>query len=134
MTEREFIAADAQLYSVLGFVEEELEKLDCPMRVSMQISVAVEELFVNVAHYAYGGAPGPMTLSVQPETEGGVTLCFTDGGIPFDPLAKADPDVTLSAEERKIGGLGIYMVKQTMDDVRYRYENSRNILTIRKKF
>lgn len=133
MSERVFEASDESLYDLLGFVEEELENMDCPLKIVMQITVCVEEIFVNIAHYAYEGKTGSMKFSIA-AYDGGVEMVFTDSGIPFDPLAKADPDVTLSAEERNIGGLGIYMVKQTMDAVAYRYENGQNIFTIRKNF
>ena len=133
MIERVYEASDELLYDVLGFVEEELEKLDCPMKVVMQITVCVEEIFVNIAHYAYEGKTGSMKLAVIPE-EDGVRMIFSDCGTPFDPLAREDPDITLSAEERDAGGLGIYMVKQTMDEVSYRYEDGQNIFTIKKCF
>ena len=131
MTEREFAATDESLEAVTAFVEEELDKADCPIKYAMLISVAIEEIFVNIAHYAYEGKQGDMTLGIS--NDGGVvTFVFTDSGVPFDPLAREDPDITLSAEDRKIGGLGIYMVKQTMDDVSYRYEDGKNILTLVK--
>ena len=102
------------------------------MRVQTQICVAVEEIFVNIASYAY--APGEGDAWIDMSTEGGTAeIVFRDRGMPFDPLAKKDTDVTLSAAERQIGGLGIYMAKKSMDDVVYRYENGENILTIRKK-
>ena len=132
MMERRFKAADSELYNAIGFVEEELEKHECPMKVTMQVTVAVEEIFVNIAHYAYGEDEGDMTLGVE-VTDSDVVICFADRGIPFDPLARPDPDVTLSAQERRIGGLGIYMVKKTMDEVQYRYEGGQNILTMRKR-
>lgn len=132
MMERRFNAADSELYNAIGFVEEELEKHECPMKVTMQVTVAVEEIFVNIAHYAYGEDEGDMTLGVE-VTDSDVVICFADRGIPFDPLARPDPDVTLSAQERRIGGLGIYMVKKTMDDVQYRYEDGQNMLTMRKR-
>ena len=129
------IEANVQnLDQVLGFVDGQLESLGCSMKVQMQIDVAVEELFVNIASYAY--APGTDSATIQIETERdplAVSITLIDSGMPYDPLKKPDPDVTLSAEERQIGGLGIYMVKKSMDGMRYRYENGRNILTIRKK-
>ena len=133
MSERVYEASDKLLYDVLGYVEEELEKLDCPMKTLMQISVCTEEIFVNIAHYAYAGSTGDMKLSIVPEN-GGVKMVFSDHGIPFDPLAREDPDISLPAEERDAGGLGIYMVKQTMDETAYRYEDGQNIFTIFKKF
>ena len=132
IVERDFPAADEVLDDVMAFVEEELDKADCPMKISMQITVAVEEIFVNIAHYAYPDGQGGMKLAVSND-DGIVTLCFTDSGIPFDPLAKADPDITLSAEERGIGGLGIYMVKKSMDEVRYERRDGQNIFAISKK-
>ena len=100
----------------------------------MQIDVAVEEIFVNIASYAYGPETGQAEIRFRSEAETGTAeITFIDRGAPFDPLAKPDPDVTLPAEERQIGGLGIFMVKKSMDDVRYEYREAQNILTIRKK-
>ena len=126
-------ATDANLPAVLAFVDAELEALDCPMKTQMQIDVAVEEIFVNIAHYAY--APGIGSATVRLETASDpkrVLITFLDRGMPYDPLARPDPDVTLSAEDREIGGLGVYMVKKSMDEVRYAYADGQNILTIRK--
>ena len=99
----------------------------------MIMLVAVEEIFVNIAHYAYGGNPGEAVigLDVIPNPKS-CRIVFRDRGVPYNPLEKTDPDITLSAEEREIGGLGIYMVKQSMDKVEYRYEDGYNILTIEK--
>ena len=130
---REYDADDKLLPDVLGFVEAELEKLDCPMKVQTQLAIAVEELFVNIAHYAYDGKPGKMQLGLLP-IDGGVSLRFSDHGMPFDPTARKDPDITLPAEERDVGGLGILMVKKTMNSVDYKYENGQNILTLTKLF
>ena len=102
-------------------------------QIQMQIDVAVEEIFVNIAHYAYNPEVGNAMVRVEilPDVPS-VDITFIDQGVPYDPLAKADPDVTLSAEERQIGGLGIFMVKKTMDDVKYEYVNGHNILTLKK--
>ena len=101
----------------------------------MQIDVAVDELFGNIAHYAYGTGTGPVTVRVETLTEPpGARITFIDQGVPYDPLAKEDPDVTLSAKERKIGGLGIFLVKKSMDDVAYEYKDGQNILRIRKNY
>ena len=127
-------AADENLDRVIAFVDERLEALDCLPHEQMQIDVAVEELFINIAHYAYAPQTGPVTVRVETEKDPkAVSITFIDGGTPYDPLAKADPDITASVEERPIGGLGIYMVKQSMDSVDYRCQNGRNMLTIRKK-
>ena len=124
---------DEELNNVIAFVTEELETVDCPMKTQMQIEVAVEELFVNIAHYAYTPNIGDATIQVDINDARELTVTFIDSGMQYDPLAKPDPDVTLSVEQRKIGGLGIYMVKKSMDDMRYRYEGGKNILTIVKK-
>ena len=121
------------LNQVLAFVDERLEALGCSMKVQMQIDVAVEEIFVNIAHYAYAPNTGPATLQIEIEENPlAVSITFIDSGAPFDPLAKPDPDVTLSVDERQIGGLGIYMVKKSMDSVTYRWQNGKNMLTIKK--
>ena len=104
------------------------------MRVITQINVAVDELFSNIANYAYKPKTGQATVSLAVSDDGKtVTVTFTDSGVPYNPLAKKDPDVTLSADERQIGGLGIYMVKKTMDDVTYEFKDGKNILSIKKK-
>ena len=104
------------------------------MKAQMAICVAIEEVFVNVAHYAYGEGEGDMTLGIGFNEENrAITFRMTDKGIPFDPLQKPDPDITLSAEDRDIGGLGIFITKKTMDSVVYAYENGENILTMTKK-
>jgi len=127
------------LQEVMGFIDGELEANDCPMKTQMQIDVAVEEIFVNVAHYAYTPEVGNVSVSINicADEDGSDVLkavvTFKDSGIPFDPTAKADPDVTLSAQERQIGGLGIYMVKKSMDSMTYSYTEGQNILTIMKK-
>ena len=125
-------AADEELNTVIAFITEQLEAVDCPMKIQIQLEVAVEELFVNIAHYAYAPETGNATICTE-ITADKAEISFIDSGIPYDPIAKPDPDVTLSAEKRKIGGLGIYMVKKSMDDVRYEYSNGKNILTIVKK-
>ena len=99
----------------------------------MQIDIAVEELYVNIASYAYAPATGPATLQVELEEGGVAAITFIDEGVPYDPLAKPDPDVTLSAEERQIGGLGIFMVKKSMDSMDYARRDGKNMLRIRKK-
>ena len=133
MTNRTFPAKTEALPDILGFVEETLEGYGCPMKIQMAVCVAIEEVFVNVAHYAYGGGEGDMNLGIGfDEAKRAITFRMTDKGIPFDPLKKPDPDITLSAEEREIGGLGIFITKQTMDCVTYAYENGENILTMIK--
>ena len=128
------VAADIdKLPEVSAFVEVLLEQNDCPMKAQMQINVALEELFVNIAHYAYPDGEGEAELlaDVTPEY---AEITLIDSGIPYDPLAKPDPDVTLSAEDRAIGGLGIFMTKKLMDDVAYEYKDGKNILKITKRY
>jgi len=133
MAELTILASVENLERVLLFVDAELEKLDCPPKAQMQIDVAVEELFVNIARYAYAPDQGSATIRIQADADAHtVMITFIDSGIPYDPLVKPDPDVTLSAEERQIGGLGIYMVKKSMDDILYEYRDGRNVLTIIK--
>jgi sigma-B regulation protein RsbU (phosphoserine phosphatase) len=121
------------LDDVLAFVDERLESLDCPIRKKMQIDVAVEELFVNIASYAYAPNVGTATIQVSAETDPHrVSITLSDSGVPYNPLLREDPDVSLPAEKRGIGGLGIFMVKQSMDDMTYEYRDGRNIITITK--
>ena len=133
MTERVFSADENALCEVIAFTEQELEKAECPIKAVMQITVAIEEVFINVAHYAYQDDKGEVKFSIAfDDKEKRIIFCMKDSGIPFNPLEKPDPDVTLSAEERKIGGLGIYMMKKTMDEVSYAYEKGAHILTMVK--
>jgi len=130
--ERTFDATDDNLKNVLAFVEEELEKRDASMKNTMAITVAVEEIFVNISHYAYGDNIGKATVGISFEGDD-VEIRFVDSGMEFNPLNKKDPDIKASIEEREIGGLGIYMVKKSVDECRYERTNSQNIFTIRKK-
>ena len=134
MSEELTIAAKTDnLDEVLEFVGKLLEGAECPMKAKLQIDVAVEEIFVNIAHYAYGkdGGMAKITVSTEDSPRAAV-IEFCDSGMPFDPLAKPDPDTTLSAADREIGGLGIFMVKKSMDEVAYRYEDGQNIFTMKK--
>lgn len=133
--ELEIEALVENLPQVLDFVEKRLNEKDCPEQVKIQIDIAVEEIFVNIASYAYNPETGPATIEVEVKDDPlSVELTFIDKGVQYDPLSKTDPDVTLSAEERGIGGLGIFMVKQSMDYVEYEYKNGKNILKIKKNF
>lgn len=132
MIEKIFPAEIEQLDAVTAFLEEELEKVDCSPKLTITFAIALEELFVNVAHYSYPGSKGTVKIGID-TSDGVVTVRLVDTGIPFDPVAKPDPDITESAEERKIGGLGIYMVKKSMDSMEYEYLDKQNILTIKKR-
>ena len=104
------------------------------MKAQTQIEIAVEEIFINIASYAYAPDKGMATVRVEVSGDPvAVTITFVDHGVPYDPLAKEDPDVTLSAEERGIGGLGIFMTKKLMDDVAYEYKDGKNTLTLKKQ-
>jgi sigma-B regulation protein RsbU (phosphoserine phosphatase) len=134
MVNKTFSAKVEALSDVLGFVDQTLEGYECPMKIQTAICVAIEEVFVNVAHYAYKDGEGDMTLGISFDAESReITFRMRDKGTPFDPLKKPDPDITLSAEEREIGGLGIFITKKTMDTVSYAYENGENVLTMIKK-
>ncbi len=134
MKELTIAAAVENIEKVTAFVDSQLEELNCPMKARMQIDIAIDELFGNIAHYAYYPKEGTATVRVEVLEEPlAVVITFIDNGVPYDPLKNADPDITLSAEEREIGGLGIYMVKKSMDDIFYEYKEGQNILKIRKE-
>ncbi len=133
MAELTIEAKIENLRDVMAFAEEELEKADCTMKAMMSINVALEEMFVNISHYAYGEGVGTVTIDISVQEPQGIAVVrLVDSGVPFDPLAKADPDVTLSAEKRQIGGLGIFMVKSSMDHVAYERRDGKNIFTMEK--
>lgn len=118
---------------VHGFLEENLNRLNCSEKASVQVLIAAEEIYANIARYAYQKEEGTVCVEVEKlKDTGQMKITFTDSGIPYNPLKQEKPDITLSAEERQIGGLGIYIVKKMMDDVSYRYEDGKNILTISK--
>ena len=133
MKELDIEALIDNLDTVRQFVDAELEAADCLPKIQMQIDLAVEEIFVNIANYAYDPETGPATVRVEVNPDHSVvSITFIDHGVPYDPLAKEDPNVKLSADDRAVGGLGIFLVKKTMDDIRYEYVNGSNILTIVK--
>ena len=119
--------------AITAWIDEELEKVGCSIKAQMQIDVAIDELFSNIAYYAYAPDTGEATVrfGFDPASRT-ATITFIDSGVPYDPLAKEDPDVTLSADERSIGGLGIYLTKKFMDDVSYVYKDGKNTLTLVK--
>ena len=134
MTQQTFPAAEEAVPDMIAFVEAELEKADCPMKTQTAICVAIEELFVNIAHYAYPGGAGSAELAIGIDKVSRIaTFVISDTGVPFDPLEKQDPDITKPAEEREIGGLGIFIVKKTMDTLSYARVQDKNRLTMTKK-
>ena len=133
MKELTIAATVENIEVVTDFVNQQLELLACPMKAQMQINIAIDELFSNIAHYSYNPEIGQATVRVEVmENPLAVSITFIDNGVPYDPLSKEDPDLTLSAEERQIGGLGIYMVKKSMDEITYEYKDGQNILSIKK--
>ncbi len=119
--------------AVTNFVEHELTERNCPKSAKAQINVAIDEIFGNIAQYAYNPENGDATVRVEVTDDPiEVILTFMDKGKPYNPLEKADPDVTLSVKERKVGGLGIFIVKKSMDEIDYHYEDGKNVLKIRK--
>lgn len=130
--EKIFKAEENELNSVQSFVLSCLENLHLDIKLINQIRIAVEEIFVNIACYAYVNK-GNATVRVNVK-EDKFEIVFIDSGVKFNPLEKQDPNTKASANERGIGGLGIFMVKNLMDDVTYKFENNQNILTLVKKY
>ena len=119
---------------VTEFVNEVLEEKEGPLKVQMQLDVAIDEIFGNIAYYAYGKGSGNATIQIEMEDNPPkITLTFIDQGIPYNPLESKDPDITLDIEDREIGGLGIFLVKKTMDELSYEYVDGQNILTMKKE-
>ncbi|MDR1136860.1 MAG: ATP-binding protein [Synergistaceae bacterium] len=129
MSELKVDANTEKLGEVLEFIASETPGL--PEKTQQNILIAAEEIFVNIAQYAYRPDTGKAVVRVT--SSWNVTIEFEDSGVPYDPLQKTDPDITLSAEEREIGGLGIFIAKSLMDDISYRREGNKNILTIKKE-
>lgn len=126
-------ASADRLEEVQEFVRGEMEAAGSSFKAISQVEIAVEEIYINIANYAYSSGEGEAVIRCETGGEKPkVTIQFVDAGTPFDPLAKEDADISLSAEERSIGGLGILMVKKLMDEVTYCYEEGKNILTIAK--
>lgn len=121
--------------AVTAFVEKKLDALNCPLKIQNQIAIAIDELFSNIAKYAYENREGKVIIRVEEIADPhSVLITFIDDGPEYNPLAKDDPDVTLSAEEREIGGLGIFLVKKTMNEMIYNRVDNKNVLKIRKEF
>lgn len=120
--------------TVTAFVDDFLDQIACPMKSRIQINIVIDEIFGNICHYAYKDSIGAVTVRVESgNTPKAVFLTFTDNGIPYNPLETEDPDITSSSEKRKIGGLGIYLVKKNMDEMKYEYVNQQNRLWMEKR-
>ena len=134
MKELRVDATVQNIEKVTAFVDEQLAQLNCPLKAQMQIDIAIDELFGNIAHYAYNPKTGPATVHIDVLQDPlSVVVTFIDNGKAYDPLAREDPDISLTAQEREIGGLGIFMVKKCMDEISYEYKDGQNILCIKKK-
>lgn len=131
-----FEATDENLEAVNDFIHEQIKPFSCQSQTLFQIDLAVEEIYVNIAHYAYSPDKGTVQIDCSVEKTSDapakLTVSFTDSGKAFNPLAKPDPDITLSVEEREIGGLGIFLTKKYMDSVLYERKDNQNILTFTK--
>ncbi len=133
MNELSVDATIENLDKIVDFVDTNLDSFDCPIKSKIEIDIALDEIFSNIVHYAYEGKVGKATIRIgQSEDKKEIIIQFIDSGVPYNPLLKEDPNVNLSAEERKVGGLGIYIVKKSMDKVEYEHKNNQNILTIKK--
>ena len=123
------------LQTVIDFATEQLEIRECPMKTSMQLELVIEEIFVNISSYAYHPEIGSATFCMEfVENPDAVLMTFIDGGKPYNPLERDDPDTTLELEERDIGGLGIFLVKKNVDEINYEYADGKNILRMKKFF
>ena len=133
MIEKRFEGIASNFEMAQSFVNDLLVSHGCPESVRLEIDLAIEEIFVNIADYAYTPDIGDVDMKAWISDDGmRLTLIFEDSGTPFDPLEKPDPDITLSASERQLGGLGIFLVKETMDDMTYEYKDGKNQLTLVK--
>lgn len=140
MKEKEYkLQADIKyLDEVMRFLEQCMEECKCEEEIRIPIAIAVEEIFVNIANYAYPDEEGKVTISIWDTVNAenknikSILVVFKDCGMPYNPLENKDPDITLDGEKRQIGGLGVYMVKQMMSHVEYKYENGKNVLTLQK--
>ena len=133
MNELVIEASRENLLKVQSFIDEQREEYGCPMVTLTTINIAVEEIFVNIANYAYAPETGNAVIQViMHDDPPSAEISFIDSGMQYNPLKKPDPDTTLALGQRRIGGLGIYMVKNSMDDITYEYKDSKNILTIKK--
>lgn len=130
------LTLDATIQNILvvtKFVNDELEKMNCPEETMAEIDIAIDEVFGNIASYAYSEGVGKVTVCLEVEEDNIAVITFIDSGKEYNPLEREDPNIMLSAQEREIGGLGIYIVKQSMDDVSYEYKDGNNILKIKRR-
>lgn len=135
MAELKIKAKNENLEYVIAFIEDEMSKTTCSMPILMKIELSIEELFINVASYAYEEGDGDAIIRIEIfDNPDRAVFTLIDNGTPYNPLTREDPDVTLSAENRAIGGLGVFLVKKNMDEYSYEYKNNQNIMTLVKNF
>lgn len=133
MRELTVTATMDQIPVITAFVEEELERRQCPPKIRLQLELVIDELISNIVRYAYGDDGGDITVQLEWEEDpAAVVLTFVDQGVPYDPLQRQDPDVSLPAEQRQNGGLGIFLVKQLMDRLEYQFTDGQNVFTVWK--
>lgn len=130
MDEFEVSASVENLHKIDTFISSRLEEAGCPMKTMMKIEIIVDEICGNIVRYS--GASF-IRVSFNRDEDNSVTLTFTDDGIPYDPLSAKEPDISASLDDRPIGGLGVFIVRNTMDKLSYQNKNGRNILTAKKK-
>ena len=122
------------LQKVMDFLGDQLDSVDYVMKARLQLELSIEEAYVNIVNYAYGSEEGEVVICCNiGESPLKVTMQFIDYGKPYNPLENEDPDISLNAEEKGIGGLGIFLIKKNVDDIEYKYCEGKNILTIQKK-
>ena len=123
------------LAQVTEYITSSLEEKDCSIKIIMQMELVIEEIFVNVASYAYRPNVGPVTICKEIEdAPQAIKITFIDGGVEYNPLEHKDPDINADIEERDVGGLGIFLVKKNVDDISYERKDGKNILTLKKFF
>ena len=131
--ERMFNAEVNELPEVQEFLKAELKNIGFIKNDINQVLLVSEEIFINIAKYAYKGEVGKCNIKIHVNNKNVLVCTFEDSGTPFNPLKREDPDLNVSAEERNVGGLGIYMSKNIMDNIEYQYKDNKNIIQITKK-
>ncbi len=127
-------AVTDNITTVTDFIDAELEKIGCPVKIRLQIDIAIDEIFSNISYYAYSPGLGDATIRFETDSkERSVVISFIDRGRPFNPIECKDPDTALDIKARSTGGLGIFMVKKSMDLLNYEYVDGKNILRIKKR-
>lgn len=133
MSELHFQPIKGRAREILKAILQTSEVSSCSLKDGLVLRLACEEIVMNITSYAYpDDVEGSLDVELE-KTDHHISLCFKDGGVPFNPLEQKSPDTKLSWKQRHIGGLGIYLVIKKTDAVRYAYENNKNILTIQKQ-